>query len=155
MIPADYIIFFRGVGSTTNQIIIPVQAVHLQGKNPMNHQKVPLNHHYHKTPLNHHESLHSSHVFVMKKKHPKVPEAEEGPDRRFPFGPSLRSWENHPFLMGFPSFPPFPPFPVVPRRFARWEPRGSQVLPQRQLLPTPPGERGPPAVSRRRGEIAR
>ena len=41
-------------------------------------------------------------------------EAEEGPDRRFPFGPSLRSWENHPFLMAFPSFPPFPPFPPFP-----------------------------------------
>lgn len=53
--------------------IIPVQAEYLPGKIPMNHQKVSLNHHYHKTPLNHHESLHSSHVFVMKKNTPKCP----------------------------------------------------------------------------------
>ena len=90
-------------------------------KIPMNHQKVSLNHHYHKTPLKHHESLHYSHVFVMKK-NTKMSEAEEGPDRRFPFGLFPRSWENHPFLMGFPSFPPFPPFPVVPR--------GSPVVPR-------------------------
>lgn len=105
----------------TFAMIIPVQAVYLPGKNPMNHQKVSLNHHYHKTPLNHHESLHYSHVFVMKK-NTKMSEAEEGPDRRFPFGLFPRSWENHPFLMGFPSFPPFPPFPVVPR--------GSPVVPR-------------------------
>jgi hypothetical protein len=54
-------------------MIIPVQAVYLPGKNPMNHQKVSLNHHYHKTPLNHHESLHYSHVFVILKNTPKCP----------------------------------------------------------------------------------
>ena len=83
------------------------------------------------------------------KKNTKMSEAEEGPDRRFPFWAFPQIMGKSPIYHGFSQLPSVPSVP----RGSPWFPGGSQVLPQRQLLPTPPGERGPPAVSRRRGEI--
>ena len=85
----------------------------------MNHQKVSLNHHYHKTPLKHHESLHYSHVFVMKKT-PKCPRLKKALIVAFLLGFSPDHGKITHFSWVFPASLRSlrsPWFPVVPRWF--------------------------------------